>query len=179
MPEVVRRSFRLRCPPDSVDTVQDLLATVWGHVADIDAADVMAAELAIVELAANVIQHANMGDPVDMALAVVVYDDRIEATVTDDGRVDHVDLRPRSMPDGEAENGRGIPLMQFLAETVEHRRIDGYNHWTIVRARRATSTRPRKAMPSISIAGVIDEMARQRALDDMGVLDTPPEERFD
>lgn len=179
MPEVVRRSFRLRCPPDSVDTVQDLLATVWGHVADIDSADVMAAELAIVELAANVIQHANMGDPVDMALAVVVYGDRIEATVTDDGRVDHVDLRPRSMPDGEAENGRGIPLMQFLAETVEHRRIDGYNHWTIVRARRATSTRPRKSMPSISIAGVIDEMARQRALDDMGILETPPEERFD
>ncbi len=34
-------------------------------------------------------------------------------------------------------------------------------------------------MPSISIAGVIDEMARQRALDDMGILDTPPEERFD
>jgi anti-sigma regulatory factor (Ser/Thr protein kinase) len=136
MPEIVRRSFRLHCPPDSVDTVQDLLATVWGHVPDLDAADLMAAELSIVELAANVIQHSNLGDAVDMSLAVVVYDDRIESTLTDDGRVDHVDLRPRAMPDGDAEHGRGIPLMQSLAESLEHRRIDGYNHWTIVRARR-------------------------------------------
>lgn len=179
MPEIVRRSFRLHCPPDSVDTVQDLLATVWGHVPDLDAADLMAAELSIVELAANVIQHSNLGDAVDMSLAVVVYDDRIESTLTDDGRVDHVDLRPRAMPDGDAEHGRGIPLMQSLAESLEHRRIDGYNHWTIVRARRSLAERNRRSMPSISIAGVIDEIARQRALDDLGILDTPPEERFD
>lgn len=179
MPEIVRRSFRLHCPPDSVDTVQDLLATVWGHVPDLDMADLMASELAIVELAANVVEHANMGDPVEFALSIVVYGDRVEATLTDDGRVDHVDLQPREMPDGDAERGRGIPIMQSLTDSVEHRRIDGYNHWTIVRARRAGGSRPRKAMPSISIAGVIDEMARQRALDDMGILDTPPEERFD
>lgn len=179
MPEIVRRSFRLHCPPDSVDTVQDLLATVWGHVDDLDSVDLMAAELAIVELAANVVEHANMGEAISFSLAVVVYDDRIEATVTDDGRVDHVDLRPRVMPGGDAERGRGIPIMQSLTDSLEHRHIDGFNHWTIVRARRAASTRPRKSMPSISIAGVIDEMARQRALDDMGILDTPPEERFD
>lgn len=179
MPELVSRTFRLRCPPDSVDTVQDLLATVWGHVPDLSGADRMAAELAIVELTANVVEHANMGDPVDFSLAVVVYSDRVEATVTDDGRVDHVDLRPRAMPDGDAERGRGIPIMQSLADSLEHRHIDGYNHWTVVRARRASAARSRKAMPSISIAGVIDEMARQRALDDMGILDTAPEERFD
>ncbi len=179
MSELVRRSFRLRCPPDSVDTVQDALATVWGHVADIDASDLMAAELAIVELTANVVQHANMGDPIEFTLSVVVYDDRIEATVTDEGRVDHVDLRQRVMPDGDAERGRGIPIMQSLTDSLEHRRIDGFNHWTIVRARRTSTPSPRKAMPSISIAGVIDEMARQRALEDMGILDTPPEERFD
>lgn len=179
MPEIVRRSFRLHCPPDSVDTVQDLLATIWGHVPELDATDLMATELAIVELSANVIEHSNMGEPVDFTLSVVVYHDRIEATVTDDGRVDHVDLRPRAMPGGDAERGRGIALMQSLADSVEHRHIDGYNHWTIVRARSSTTARPRKAMPSISIAGVIDEIARQRALDDMGIVDTPPEERFD
>jgi len=78
MPELVRRTFRLHSPPDSVDTVQDALATVWGYVPDLSPADLMAAELAIVELAANVVQHANMGDPIDFTLTVVVYDDRIE-----------------------------------------------------------------------------------------------------
>lgn len=179
MPELVRRSFRLHSPPDTVDTVQDVLAAVWGHVPDLSAVDIMAAELAIVELTANVVEHANMGDPIEFALSVVIYDDRIEATVTDEGRVDHVDLRNRAMPGGDAERGRGIPIMQSLSDSLEHRRIDGINHWTIVRGRQATSGRSRKAMPSISIAGVIDEMARQRALDDMGILDTPPEERFD
>lgn len=180
MPEVVSRSFRLHSPPDTIDTLQDLLATVWAHTPHLDAADRMAAELSIVELAANVIEHANQGQPIEFSLSIVVYDDRIEATVTDSGSVDQVDLDDRGMPDQLAERGRGIPIMQALTDSVEHRRVDGYNHWTIVRGRREHGAgSSRKAMPSISIAGVIDEMARQRALDDMGILDTPPEERFD
>ncbi len=140
----------------------------------------MAIELAIVELAANVIEHANEGADIGFSLSVVVYDDRIEATVTDAGSVDHVDLRHRPMPDADAERGRGLALMQALSDSVEHRRVDGFNHWTVVRARRSASLDDgKKTMPSISIEGVIDEMARQRALDDMGILDTPPEERFD
>ncbi|MBX9718374.1 MAG: SpoIIE family protein phosphatase [Microbacteriaceae bacterium] len=179
MPEVVSRSFRLHCPPDTVDTLQDLLATVWAQTPQLDSADRMAAELSIVELAANVMEHANNGEPVSFTISIVVYDDRIEATVTDEGVVDHVDLRDRAMPDQYAERGRGLPIMQALSDSVEHRRIEGFNHWTVVRGRRHGGAPPRKAMPSISIAGVIDEMARQRALDDMGILDTPPEERFD
>ncbi|UTT61429.1 SpoIIE family protein phosphatase [Microcella humidisoli] len=179
MPEVVSRTFRLNCPPDTVDTLQDLLATVWAQTPHLDPADRMAAELSIVELAANVMEHSNNGEPVSFTVSVVVYDDRIEATATDAGAVDHVDLRDRAMPDEYAERGRGLPIMQALSDSVEHRRVEGYNHWTVVRGRRHGGSPPRKAMPSISIAGVIDEMARQRALDDMGILDTPPEERFD
>lgn len=180
MPEIVSRTFRLHSPPDTVDTVHDLLATIWAQTPRLDATDRMAAELAIVELAANVIEHANHGQAIEFSLSIVVYDDRIEATATDAGSVEHVDLRDRAMPDEFAERGRGIPIMQALADSLEHRRVDGYNHWTVVRGRRnGGAPPPRKAMPSISIAGVIDEMARQRALDDMGILDTPPEERFD
>ena len=180
MPEVVSRTLHLSSPPDTVDTVQDLLATVWAQTPRLDPADRLAAELAIIELVANVIEHANAGAAIHYSLSIVVFDDRIEATVTDSGSVGHVDLRDRAMPDAMAEEGRGLPLMQALSESVEHRRVDGYNHWTLVRARRyGTASAAKKAMPSISIAGVIDEMARQRALDDMGILDTPPEERFD
>ncbi|MDO9590230.1 MAG: SpoIIE family protein phosphatase, partial [Microcella sp.] len=139
----------------------------------------MAAELAIVELTGNVIEHANRGGDISFSLSIVVYDDRIEATVTDSGAVEQVPLAGRTMPDSLAERGRGLPLMQSLSDSVEHRRVEGSNHWTVVRARRASVERTPRAMPSISIAGVIDEMARQRALDDMGILDTPPEERFD
>ncbi|OYX52918.1 MAG: hypothetical protein B7Y93_08485, partial [Micrococcales bacterium 32-70-13] len=93
MPEVVSRSFRLHCPPDTVDTLQDLLATIWAQTPHLDPADRMAAELSIVELAANVMEHANNGEPVSFTISIVVYDDRIEATATDEGVVDRVDLR--------------------------------------------------------------------------------------
>jgi anti-sigma regulatory factor (Ser/Thr protein kinase) len=179
MPEVIARSLRLSSPPDTVDTVQDLLATIWAQTPGLDAADRMGAELVIVELVANVIEHANWGGDIEFSLSIVVYDDRIEATVTDSGVVDRVPIEGRAMPDAFAERGRGLPLMQMLTDSIEHHRVEGTNHWTVVRARRAASPRGRRPMPSISIAGVIDEMARQRALDDMGILDTPPEERFD
>jgi anti-sigma regulatory factor (Ser/Thr protein kinase) len=179
MSEVIARSLRLSSPPDTVDTVQDLLATIWAQTPGLDDADRMAAELAIVELTANVIEHANEGGDITFTLSVVVYDERIEATVTDSGTVDRVTLSDGTMPESHAERGRGLPLMQLVSDTVEHHRVDSTNHWTVVRGRRTGSQRARRAMPSISIAGVIDEMARQRALDDMGILDTPPEERFD
>ncbi len=179
MTEVLTRTVRLSSPPDTVDTVQDLLATIWAQIPGLDDADRMAAELAVVELTANVIEHANEGGAIAFSLSIVVYDDRIEATVTDNGAVERVSLDDRAMPVALAERGRGLPLMHMLSDGVEHHRVDGSNHWTVVRGRRAASQSVRRSMPSISIAGVIDEMARQRALDDMGILDTPPEERFD
>jgi len=71
--------------------------------------------------------------------------------------------------------------MQALLDSVEYHRVEGMNHWTLIRARGDhPAAVPKRSLPStISISGVIDEMARQRALDELGILDTPPEERFD
>ncbi|WP_179873026.1 SpoIIE family protein phosphatase [Microcella indica] len=180
---MVTRTLRLTAPPHTVDTVHDLLDSVWESVPDLSARDRMSLETAIIELTANVIQHANHGRGVQATLTVIAYEDRLEATLSDSGEVDHVDLEGREMPEAEslAESGRGVPLMKALVDTVEHRRVDGFNHWTLVRGREAqdvdrSSTR---GMPSVSITGVIDEMARQRALEELGILDTSPEERFD
>jgi len=151
MAEVIARSLRLSSPPDTVDTVQDLLATIWAQTPGLDSADQMAAELAIVELTANVIEHANRGRDITFSLSIAVYDDRIEATVTDSGSVEKVELGGRAMPESLAERGRGLPLMHSLTDSVEHRRAGGANHWTVVRARRAATPRTRRSMPSISI----------------------------
>lgn len=183
MPDMVTRTLRLTAPPDTVDTVHDLLDSVWGSVPDLSARDRMSLETAIIELTANVIQHANRGQGVHATLTVIAYQDRLEATLSDSGEVDHVDLEGREMPEADAlaESGRGIPLMKALVDTVEHRRVDGFNHWTLVRGREASDTdrSSTRGMPSVSITGVIDEMARQRALEELGILDTSPEERFD
>jgi len=183
MPDMVTRTLRLTAPPDTVDTVHDLLESVWGSVTDLSPRDRMSLETAIIELTANVIQHANRGSGINATLTVIAYQDRIEATLSDSGEVDQVDLDGRHMPDAHelAESGRGIPLMKALVDSVEHRRVDGFNHWTLVRGRESAGVdrASSRGMPSVSISGVIDEMARQRALEELSILDTAPEERFD
>ena len=87
MPEIVSRTLRLSSPPDTVDTVHDLLASIWAQTPRLDPADRMAAELSIVELTANVIEHANRGQAIRFTLTVVVSDDRIEATATDEASI--------------------------------------------------------------------------------------------
>ncbi len=181
MTEMVARTLRITAPPDTVDTVHDALAAVWSSVPDLHSNDRMSVETAVIELTSNVIQYANRGGDVAFALTVIVYPDRIEATLSDGGAVSDVGLHSRGMPEPLAESGRGIPMIQALVDTVEHRRVDGFNHWTLVRAREVVrdELHPARDMPSVSISGVIDEMARQRALEELSILDTPPEERFD
>lgn len=183
MGEMVTRTLRLMSPPDTVDTVHDLLDSTWDAVPDLHMRDRMALDTAIIELAANVIQHANRGRPITATLTIIAFADRIEATLSDSGEIGDVDIDGRMMPaaDELAESGRGIALMKALVDTVEHRRVDGFNHWTLVRAREQgrVPDAPPKPMPSVSISGIIDEMARQRALEEMGILDSPPEDRFD
>lgn len=183
MSDMVTRTVRLTAPPDTVDTVHDLLDALWPSVPDVSARDRMSLDTAIIELAANVIQHANRGKPITATLTVIAFPDRIEATLSDSGEVGEVDIEGRSMPaaDELAESGRGIALMKALVDTVEHRRVDGFNHWTLVREREQVRQpdAPPRHLPSVSISGIIDEMARQRALEEMGILDSPPEDRFD
>lgn len=180
MADMVSRTLRITAPPDTIDSVHSALEAVWSAVPDLHPTDRMSVETAVIELTGNVIQYANRGRPVSFALTVVVFPDRVEATLSDGGEVDDVGLHSRGMPDAMAESGRGIPMIQALVDSVEHHRVEGFNHWTLVRAREsARAAAPVRAMPSVSITGVIDEMARQRALDELAILDTPPEERFD
>lgn len=183
MSDMVARTLRLTSPPDTVDTVYSLLESVWEAVPSVSERDRMSLDTAIVELTANVIQHANRGRSITATLTVVVYPERVEATLSDTGEVGDIDVEGRTMPDAAelAESGRGIPLMKALVDTVEHRRVDGFNHWTLVRAREAfrEPVEVQRSMPSVSINGIIDEMGRQRALEELGILDTGPEERFD
>lgn len=178
-------SLQLISPPDTIDAVHDLLDDVWRTIPDVSSTDRMSIETAVIELASNIIQHASGGRPVTASLTVVTSPERIEATMSDSGEidVDLVDIEGRTMPaaDEYAESGRGIALMKALVDTVEHRRVDGVNVWTLVRMREAArSGNARKgSLASVSISGIIDEMARQRALEEMGILDTAPEERFD
>lgn len=135
MPMASAREHRLTltAPPDDIDVVHALLAGVWADFPSVSARDRMSFETALIELASNVILHANTGSGVRCDLTVEIADGRIEARLSDTGQPGGVELASRSMPGELSETGRGIPLIQALVDVVEYGRSDSHNHWRISR----------------------------------------------
>jgi len=133
----VPEPLALRCPPDDINTVHDYVQRVWDSAPDLDSMDKLKFETAIVELAANVIQHADDGDGVRGTVVVTVDGDRIRGSVTDTACASTVALEPREMPDQSAESGRGIAFIQRLVDVLHYERRDGENLWMIEKIRQS------------------------------------------
>jgi serine/threonine-protein kinase RsbW len=133
----VTEPLALNCPPDDIDTVQDYVQRVWAAAPDLDSMDKLKFETAIVELAANVIQHADEGNGVTATVVVTVDGERIRGSVADSSGASSVTLAPREMPDEMAESGRGIAFIQRLVDVLHYERRDGENLWMIEKIRQS------------------------------------------
>lgn len=133
MNTIALHEIEFTSPPGTVDLVHDLLDRVWAETAGVGEADRFCFETALIELVANVLQHAGDGRGVRCHLSIEVHDDRIRATLLDDARASTVRLEGRAMPRASAEAGRGIPLIRVLVNEFEHTAEDGHNQWRISR----------------------------------------------
>jgi serine/threonine-protein kinase RsbW len=133
----VSHALLVSSPPDDVDTVHDLLDDVWAGHGAVRLRDRMSFETAIIELASNVLRHADSGSGITCRLDIVVRPDRLEATLTDSGEPGDIQLAGRELPDELAESGRGIPLVQALVDVVEYDRGGELNRWYIARTLRS------------------------------------------
>lgn len=127
------RSLRLTSPPGDVDAVHALLEGLWAEAPEVSARDRFSFETALIELAANVIRHADPGCGVTCTLTVGISDNRMEALLLDTGQPGELELVGATMPDGEAESGRGIPLIQALVTELEYVREGNLNRWQMSR----------------------------------------------
>jgi serine/threonine-protein kinase RsbW len=134
MADPTRHEWDMTSPPDDVDTVHDLLARVWDDSPAVSAGDRMRFETALIELASNVMRHADAGQGVSCTLTIDVTEDGIEARLRDNGRPGDIELSRIEMPDEEAESGRGLALIHSLVDEVEYRRAADENHWRIRKA---------------------------------------------
>ncbi|WP_411700100.1 ATP-binding protein [Conyzicola sp.] len=125
----------LRCPPDDLDTVHDYIQRVWAASPELDAMDRLKFETALIELAANVIQHSNGGNGVVGTLSIAVDADRIRGSLADVSAPSEVDLADRDMPGEFAESGRGIAFIQRLVDAFHYERRQGENLWMIEKMR--------------------------------------------
>jgi serine/threonine-protein kinase RsbW len=131
--DLASQTLTMSSPPDDVNRVHELLEAVWaGHTA-IGFRDRISFETAVIELASNVIRHADSGQGVAWQLSIDVGENRLEASLTDSGEPKNIALEGRELPDELAESGRGIPLIKALVDVVEYEHEGGVNRWRISR----------------------------------------------
>jgi serine/threonine-protein kinase RsbW len=129
------RTLTLQAPPDDVDAVHELVAGLWAERPDVGELDRMAFETALIELASNVIEHADKGEGVSCVVSVTVDDGVMSARLADGAEPGDFRLAPRDMPGADAESGRGLAMVQMLCDELTYERVGEENVWSVRRTR--------------------------------------------
>ncbi|MGY1822916.1 ATP-binding protein [Geodermatophilus sp. SYSU D00079] len=121
--------------PASLEAVHALLERLWLEHGEVVPEDRMRFEIAVTEIAGNIIRHATDGDPIDFELEVVARPGRLQAEFRDGGKRVDVELDGAQLPSQLAESGRGLALALAAVHELGYRREGSTNHWRIVRWR--------------------------------------------
>ena len=161
-PEPVRLAFGGPARPEVLDALSDLLDRVWGLCPAVAAVDRMSTELAVAEIATNMVEHCmgelgmvGPGAPVGITADVAVHADRIEVDLVDPGPAAVVDLAAARLPDDPyAERGRGLALVRAVVGEVGYVRDGDRNRWWFMLRRTAAPvTAPPAAAPTRGACG--------------------------
>jgi serine/threonine-protein kinase RsbW len=124
--------LRMTSPPGGIDAIHDMLDELWEKAPSVDQMDRFRFATAIIELASNVIRHADSGAGVTWTLVLGASERELVASMDDTGIAAELDL-DREMPEVYAESGRGIPLLRALMDDVVYERRGHLNHWLLRR----------------------------------------------
>lgn len=118
-------------PPDDLNRVHEFLEQVWKDVPCVEMMDRFGFETALVELAANIFRHADVGEGLECSVRVETGDKCIVALLTDSGVSGNVYLGDRPMPDVMDESGRGLLLIKALVDELHYERQGEVNRWRL------------------------------------------------
>ena len=123
----------IRSPPDTVDDAHDFLMSVWVERTDVAAADRNALETVLSELVTNVIQ-SNPDRQIQCEVTLSICPGLYELETRDTGaELVHAPASSIPMPGDMAEHGRGLPLIQRMADSFTYRHEDSHNIWRVRR----------------------------------------------
>ncbi|MFB7892206.1 ATP-binding protein [Microbacterium sp. NPDC056044] len=117
-----------------VDRVHDALDDLLGRVPGIGDEDAMMFRLAVSEVATNVVEHALAREPVRVTVELHADADALSAVFTDTADPALIDLGAVSMPDSDAESGRGLAIALATLDELVHETEHG-NVWRLRRRR--------------------------------------------
>lgn len=121
--------------PETIGDLHELLALVGRENADVSATDLMMFETAVIEIAANVVEHGRPEGQVFYTFRLWLLDDRIEAALSDSG--DELYDKPlvATLPNEMAERGRGLALAEAVLDELVYERRDERNTWKMIKLR--------------------------------------------
>lgn len=136
MPEEVHLRLDMPTTTDAIDLAHERLAELWEADGEVASTDRVRFELAVIEILGNIVEHAwiaDRGHPDErrLSLELILTATRLEAVLGDNGQPVSIDLSAATMPDEDAESGRGLALTIAAVDALDHTREDGRNVWRI------------------------------------------------
>ncbi|KQP64771.1 MULTISPECIES: ATP-binding protein [unclassified Nocardioides] len=127
---------------EMLDLVHVLLEHLWQQHEEVPVAERMRVEMAVIEILANVIEHAfevdsgrpaadERGDGRRFTITLGVTDAEVLIDLADNGEPAAIDLSRVTMPDEDAESGRGLALALASLTDLSFHSADGRNHWSM------------------------------------------------
>ncbi|AFR30521.1 MULTISPECIES: ATP-binding protein [Micrococcaceae] len=137
MTEVIAsRGFHGPSNEEAIEAIHNELDALWDDASFVPDMDRMTFATAVIEAAANIVQHALpvAEKPVEIDVDISVRPTRLVARVSAfNAREPFANDMQASMPDSDAESGRGLALIEALVTTVTFERQDGTNTWILTR----------------------------------------------
>jgi serine/threonine-protein kinase RsbW len=137
MTEVIaHRGFHGPSNEEAIEAIHNELDALWDDASFVPDMDRMTFATAVIEAAANIVQHAlpAADKPVEIDVDISVRPTRLVARVSAfNAREPFANDMQASMPDSDAESGRGLALIEALVTTVTFERQDGTNTWILTR----------------------------------------------
>lgn len=137
MTEVIaRRGFHGPSEPEAIESIHEELDALWEDASFVPDMDRMTFATAVIEAAANIVQHAEpvAEAQVEIDVEIGVWPARLVARVSaHNAREPIAEDMQACLPDSEAESGRGLALIEALVTTVTFERQDGTNTWILTR----------------------------------------------
>jgi serine/threonine-protein kinase RsbW len=137
MSQVSRQVYELQSCADLefLEKVHGLLQQVWTTSPDVSGADRTMFETAVIEIAANIVEHGCAEAGTDCSITIEVYPDRLDARFKDDGIAALVNVDTAAMPGPLAERGRGLAIAKAALDVLAYERHNNNNFWTLSRTR--------------------------------------------
>jgi serine/threonine-protein kinase RsbW len=135
MTDDVRYHLSTVAVPACLDRLHAMLEAAWADHPDVGLSDRTLFEIAVTEVAGNIIEHTAAGEPLELGILVRVTAPHLKATFEDCGPAVGVALGSAELPDDLAESGRGIALALRAADEVVYWRDGATNRWRVVRRR--------------------------------------------